>query len=235
MSTTLWRNARLATLAGTEPWGWIERGALLSEGPTIRWVGDDSALPAGLQPDREIDLGGALLTPGLVDCHTHLVYGGQRAREFELRLQGASYEQIARAGGGIRSTVAATRAASDDAAVRVGPRARADADGRGRDHAGDQVRLRPERRARGALPAHRAPSGQRTAADGAHHLPVGARAAAGIRRPRRRLHRRRVRLAAGAARRRPGRRGRRLLRDTSPSRRRRRGACSRRHALWACR
>ena len=97
-------------------------------------------------------------------------------------------------------------------ALHVGPRTRADADERGRDHAGDQVRLRPERRARGALPAHRAPAGPRTAADGAHHLPVGARAAAGIRRPRRRLHRCGVHLAAGAARRRPGRCGRRLLR-----------------------
>jgi imidazolonepropionase len=110
---TLWRRARLATLTGTEPWGWIERGALLTEGDAVRWVGGEAALPAGLQADREVDLGGALLTPGLIDCHTHLVYGGQRAREFELRLQGASYEQIARAGGGIRSTVAATRAASD--------------------------------------------------------------------------------------------------------------------------
>jgi len=114
MSTTLWRNARLATLSGPEPWGWIERGALLTDGDRIAFVGDEAALPAGLNPEREVDLGGELLTPGLVDCHTHLVYGGQRAREFELRLQGASYEQIARAGGGIRSTVAATRAASDD-------------------------------------------------------------------------------------------------------------------------
>ncbi|MFO1331914.1 MAG: imidazolonepropionase [Rubrivivax sp.] len=118
MTTTLWRNARLATLAplpGGEPWGWIGHGALLTEGDTIRWVGGEAALPAGLQAEREVDLGGALLTPGLVDCHTHLVYGGQRAREFELRLQGASYEQIARAGGGIRSTVAATRAAGNEA------------------------------------------------------------------------------------------------------------------------
>lgn len=118
MTTTLWRNARLATLAplpGGEPWGWIGHGALLIEGDTIRWVGGEAALPAGLQAEREVDLGGALLTPGLVDCHTHLVYGGQRAREFELRLQGASYEQIARAGGGIRSTVAATRAAGSEA------------------------------------------------------------------------------------------------------------------------
>jgi imidazolonepropionase len=114
MSTTLWRNARLATLHGTETWGWVERGALVTEGATIAFVGDEAALPADLQPTSEVDLGGALVTPGLVDCHTHLVYGGQRAREFELRLQGASYEQIARAGGGIRSTVAATRAASDD-------------------------------------------------------------------------------------------------------------------------
>jgi imidazolonepropionase len=87
---------------------------MLVDGTQLRWVGDDAALPAGLRSDQEFDLGGALVTPGLVDCHTHLVYGGQRAREFELRLQGASYEQIARAGGGIRATVAATRAASDE-------------------------------------------------------------------------------------------------------------------------
>ncbi len=112
--TTLWRNARLATLTGPSAWGWVEHGAMLVDGTQLRWVGDDAALPAGLRSDQEFDLGGALVTPGLVDCHTHLVYGGQRAREFELRLQGASYEQIARAGGGIRATVAATRAASDE-------------------------------------------------------------------------------------------------------------------------
>ena len=111
---TLWRNARLATLAGGAAWGWIERGSLLVEGETLRWVGPDTDLPPATSVDAEHDLGGALVTPGLVDCHTHLVYGGQRAREFELRLQGASYEDIARAGGGIRSTVAATRAASDE-------------------------------------------------------------------------------------------------------------------------
>jgi imidazolonepropionase len=121
---TLWRNARLATLAGPEPWGWVERGALLVDGDAIGWVGDEAALPAGLEAEAEHDLGGALVTPGLVDCHTHLVYGGQRAREFELRLLGASYEQIARAGGGIRATVAATRAAAD-AELFVSARARA--------------------------------------------------------------------------------------------------------------
>ena len=113
---TLWRNANLATLHGSTPWGWIVDGALLTQGEHIVWVGEASALPAAQakQVEDEYDLGGALLTPGLVDCHTHLVYGGQRAAEFEQRLQGASYEEIARAGGGIRSTVAATRAASDE-------------------------------------------------------------------------------------------------------------------------
>jgi len=112
---TLWRNAHLATLAGASPWGRVAQGALVTAGERIEWIGDASALPAGLVVQAEHDLCGALVTPGLIDCHTHLVYGGQRAAEFELRLQGASYEQIARAGGGIRSTVAATRAASDEA------------------------------------------------------------------------------------------------------------------------
>lgn len=118
--SALWRHARLATLAGPE-WGWIEHGALLvgdgADSGRLRWVGPEAELPAALAAGvtAEHDLGGALVTPGLIDCHTHLVYGGQRAREFEMRLQGASYEEIARAGGGIRATVAATRAASDAA------------------------------------------------------------------------------------------------------------------------
>lgn len=115
---TLWRNARIATLdpaLGGDGWGLIEHGALLSEGGRIAWVGPEADLPPGQTPAQAVDLGGALLTPGLVDCHTHLVYGGQRAAESEQRLNGASYEAIARAGGGIRSTVAATRAASEDA------------------------------------------------------------------------------------------------------------------------
>ncbi|MCK9384893.1 MAG: imidazolonepropionase [Nevskia sp.] len=111
----LWRNARLATLAEPSGWGLIERGAMITVGAHIVWIGPEYALPTATEPlDEEHDLGGALVTPGLVDAHTHLVYGGQRALEFELRLQGASYEDIARAGGGIRSTVAATRAASED-------------------------------------------------------------------------------------------------------------------------
>jgi imidazolonepropionase len=112
---TLWRHARIATMHGAQPWGYIERGALVAQGERIAWVGAEGDLPRGLAPQQEVDLQGALLTPGLIDAHTHLVYGGDRAAEFELRLQGASYEEIARAGGGIASTVAATRAASDDA------------------------------------------------------------------------------------------------------------------------
>ncbi len=116
MTRTLWRHARIASFAHStrsEAWGWIGDGALITEGEHIAWVGTDGALPRGASFDAEHDLQGALLTPGLIDAHTHLVYGGDRAAEFEQRLQGASYEEIARAGGGIRSTVAATRAASD--------------------------------------------------------------------------------------------------------------------------
>jgi imidazolonepropionase len=113
---TLWRDARLATLAEAGSWGLVEQGALLSAGGQIAWAGALADLPPALaaRVHAEQGLDGALLTPGLVDCHTHLVYAGQRAREFELRLEGASYEEIARGGGGIRSTVAATRAASDE-------------------------------------------------------------------------------------------------------------------------
>ncbi len=119
MKRALWRNARLATLAGRQPWGWVEQGALLAEGEQIAWVGPENELPSGLQVDEAHDLAGAVVTPGLIDCHTHLVYGGQRAREFELRLQGASYEEIARAGGGIRSSVAATRETDEEALFQL--------------------------------------------------------------------------------------------------------------------
>jgi imidazolonepropionase len=100
----------LATLAGERGWGLIEDGALLVEDGLLRWVGPSAEAPAA---DEAVQLNGALVTPGLVDCHTHLVYGGSRAHEFEQRLHGASYADIAQSGGGIRSTVAATRAASE--------------------------------------------------------------------------------------------------------------------------
>jgi imidazolonepropionase len=115
MTLALWQHASVATLCDAADWGFIPDGAVLTRGERIVWVGARDALPGDLraQVSTEHDLQGALLTPGLIDCHTHLVYGGHRAHEFELRLQGASYEDIARAGGGIRSTVDATRACSD--------------------------------------------------------------------------------------------------------------------------
>jgi len=117
-SVRVWRHGRLATFATTAPgtpWGWIDDGALVTSGERLAWVGRDADLPADLGHPEEHDLQGALVTPGLIDAHTHLVYGGERAGEFEQRLQGVSYEEIARAGGGIRATVAATRAAGDEA------------------------------------------------------------------------------------------------------------------------
>lgn len=122
----LWRGGHLVTLASAQGWGLVPDGALLTEGGQIRWVGPLADLPRDLRAgiDTEVDLQGALVTPGLIDPHTHLVYGGERSAEFELRLQGASYEDIARAGGGIRSTVAATRAA-DETTLRASALARA--------------------------------------------------------------------------------------------------------------
>ena len=114
MTITLWKNARLVTLASPTGWGIVDDGALVAEHGTLRWVGALASLPSSERFDATHDLQGAVVTPGLVDCHTHLVYAGSRAAEFERRLQGESYESIARAGGGIRSTVAATRAASSE-------------------------------------------------------------------------------------------------------------------------
>jgi imidazolonepropionase len=112
------RGGLLATLDSDRGWGLVERGTVVTDGDRIVWVGADDALSGGQRIDEELPLDGRLVTPGLVDCHTHLVYGGDRAREFERRLEGATYEEIARAGGGIRSTVRATREADDEALFR---------------------------------------------------------------------------------------------------------------------
>ncbi|MCB1399336.1 MAG: imidazolonepropionase [Rhodobacteraceae bacterium] len=106
-------NARLATLDGPG-YGLVEAGAVVLERGRILWVGPEGDLPGDHAQAPRRDLGGRLVTPAPIDCHSHIVFGGDRAREFEMRLQGASYEQIARAGGGILSTVSATRAASED-------------------------------------------------------------------------------------------------------------------------
>jgi imidazolonepropionase len=132
MTTASWdlllTGATLATFEGEQPYGLIEDGALAIAGGRIAWVGPRAQLPADAhaRAARVDELDGALLTPGLIDCHTHLVFGGDRAHEFDLRLNGASYEEIARAGGGIASTVKATRAASEAGLLAQAlPRARA--------------------------------------------------------------------------------------------------------------
>jgi imidazolonepropionase len=117
---TVWLNARLATLAPALPGlGIIESGAIAACEGRIVFVGPQAELPpASRNGARVVDCESRWITPALVDCHTHLVYGADRAREFELRLAGATYEEIARAGGGILSTVHATRAASKDELIR---------------------------------------------------------------------------------------------------------------------
>lgn len=121
-------NATLATFVGDVPYGLIEHGAIALHNGRIAWICGMDALPDA--PDALAgvveSLDGALVTPGLIDCHTHLVFGGDRAHEFDLRLNGASYEEIARAGGGIVSSVNATRAASEEQLFAQSmPRARA--------------------------------------------------------------------------------------------------------------
>ena len=114
----VWRNAQLATFAPSrEGMGLIERGAIAARDGRIAFAGPEAELPAELAGAESIDCGGRWITPGLVDCHTHLVYAGNRAHEFELRLEGASYEAIARAGGGIVSSVRALRAADEASLV----------------------------------------------------------------------------------------------------------------------
>ncbi|MCS3927958.1 imidazolonepropionase [Bradyrhizobium elkanii] len=110
----IWHNARLATMRADRPdLGEIEHGVIATRGGHIVYAGVAADFPGDADAIKRIDCEGRWITPGLVDCHTHLVYGGNRAHEFELRLKGASYEEIARAGGGIVSTVAATRKASE--------------------------------------------------------------------------------------------------------------------------
>ena len=108
-------NAALATMEhGVRPYGLIPTGAVAMDGGRIAWCGPADAMPDDYAAWPRRDLEGRLVTPALIDCHTHIVYGGDRAREFEMRLEGMSYEDVARAGGGIFSTVEATRKAGPD-------------------------------------------------------------------------------------------------------------------------
>lgn len=115
MFDMLLRNVNIATMTGGgAPYGAIRDGAIGITDGRLAYVGPAEGLPAGARADDDRHMSGGWAFPGFVDCHTHIVFGGNRAREFEERLNGASYEEIARRGGGILSTVRATRAASED-------------------------------------------------------------------------------------------------------------------------
>ncbi|MDX3970562.1 MAG: imidazolonepropionase [Bradyrhizobium sp.] len=177
----IWHNARLATLRADRPdLGEIEQGVIAARGGRIIYAGAQTDFPADADAVERIDCGGRWITPGLVDCHTHLVYGGDRAHEFELRLKGASYEEIARAGGGIVSTVAATRRASEadlvasalprlDALIGEGATTIEIKSGYGLDTATEMRQLAAARSL-----GRRRPVAIRTSFLGAHALPVEA-------------------------------------------------------------
>ena len=127
MKPARYDNCVLATMqGGSTPYGLIDDASIIVRDGVIAWCGPSAGLPGEYCDMDGIDLGGRLVTPALIDCHTHLVYGGNRAREFEMRLNGASYEEIARSGGGILSTVMATREVSDQE-LRARALARVDA------------------------------------------------------------------------------------------------------------
>jgi imidazolonepropionase len=111
-SAQIWRNARLAARA--DPADVLENAAIVVRDGRIEWFGAEADIPSAFAGAASHDLEGRIVTPGLVDCHTHLVYAGNRSKEFAMRLEGASYEDIAKAGGGIVSTVRNTRTASED-------------------------------------------------------------------------------------------------------------------------
>lgn len=114
-SPKLLSNLRLVSMRpGASAYGLVKNGVIALGGELIHWAGAGDELPKAFKGLPELDLGGRMVTPALIDCHTHLVAGGNRATEFEMRLNGATYEEIARAGGGINSTVTATRAASEE-------------------------------------------------------------------------------------------------------------------------
>ena len=129
-------NLQAATMTGG--YGIVAKAAVMIENGRIAWVGPAAEAPSG----SAIDCGGRLLTPGLIDCHTHLVYGGNRANEFELRLTGVPYAEIAKAGGGIAATVRATRTESGSQLASVRIKATRYLAGRGHYDRRDKVGLR---------------------------------------------------------------------------------------------
>lgn len=173
--TTLWQHCHVATMAEGR-YSAIEDAAIVTRDGLIEWIGPRAEL-APVEAERTVDLGGAWVTPGLIDCHTHAVFGGNRSGEFEQRLQGVSYAEIAAQGGGIASTVRATRAASEDelfasarqrvqALMRDGVTTIEIKSGYGLDLANERKMLRVARRLAGELPL-----AVRTTCLAAHALP----------------------------------------------------------------
>ncbi|AYG47041.1 imidazolonepropionase [Pseudomonas sp. Leaf58] len=172
---TLWQHCHVATMAEGR-YSAIEDAAIVTRAGLIEWIGPRAEL-APLEAERTVDLGGAWVTPGLIDCHTHAVFGGNRSGEFEQRLQGVSYAEIAAQGGGIASTVRATRAASEDelfasarqrvqALMRDGVTTLEVKSGYGLDLANERKMLRVARRLADELPL-----AVRTTCLAAHALP----------------------------------------------------------------
>ncbi|WP_370228115.1 imidazolonepropionase [Cognatishimia sp.] len=116
---TIFAGGAVATMGQGSAYGLIPDGAVVTQHGQVLWVGPASGVPSDYDAFKTVSLDGRLMTPALIDCHTHVVFGGDRAREFEMRLEGASYEEVARAGGGIVSTVKATRSASLEALVQT--------------------------------------------------------------------------------------------------------------------
>ena len=180
MSRELLTNLTLATMErGERSYGLVADGAVAVEGGRIAWCGSADAVPDDHSAWPRRDLGGRLVTPALIDCHTHIVYSGDRAREFEMRLEGVSYEDVARAGGGIFSTVEATRRTDPDALL-AGALPRVDAliaegvssieikSGYGLDVETELAMLRTARRIAAERPVR-----VRTSFLGAHAIPPG--------------------------------------------------------------
>ena len=210
---TLWTNVSLATLDSAASYGAIPDGAIAVKDGRIAWVGRRRDLPAGFHARAVEDGRGSWLLPGLIDCHTHIVYAGNRSDEFEERSNGVSYEAIARRGGGIAATVRATRAATVGRTARRQPAPRREPARRGRDDDRDQIGVRARARRGGEDAARRARARHALAAARGDDISRRARGAAGIRRESGCVCRIGVpRNAAGARGRRTDRCGRRLLR-----------------------
>ena len=179
----VWIGANIASMvAGAEAYGKLESDALAVKGERIAWIGSaaEARRRAAAQDIPVEDCRGLWMTPGLIDCHTHLVYGGNRVEEFEKRLCGVSYEDIARAGGGIQSTVNATRARGHRCAACLGRGAREAADVRGSHHHRSEVRLRTRSCDGAAHAGSGALARARSGGVGQDDLSGPARAAAGI-------------------------------------------------------